>query len=137
MRLGTAVKMMPLHHSSKPASLAGSDHVHKALAFKNVDHHAIACFDTAIALGLSLVNLNGNFTQELHRRQIVLGEMSLHRFGHARFLHELNQAKLGGFVSIFSAGLRLRHHARTSLQNRCRTHLALRIEELRHPDFLS
>ena len=41
-----------------------------------------------------------HFAQELHRRQIVLAQMSLHRLGQPRFLHELNQADLRRVVSV-------------------------------------
>ena len=55
----------------------------------------------------------------------------------SRLLHELDQADLRRFVAVAGRSLVLSDHARAGLQHSRRANLALRIEQLRHADFLS
>jgi len=136
MRLRTTAKMMPLHHSLKPFPLADAHDVDESLAFEDLDQHSVANFHRAIPISRSL-NLQRHFAHELHRRKIVLRQVSPRRFGQPRLLHKLDQSNLGGFIAISGRRLVLRHHAGASLQHRDRTHVALRVKQLRHAHLLA
>src|SRR6185437_3610925 len=78
-----------------------------------------------------------NFLHELHRWQIMLGEVPLHRLGNPRTLHELDQSDLHGVVAVAGRALALRNYARSSLQHGNGTHLSALVKNLRHADFSS
>ena len=69
--------------------------------------------------------------------RLFFARVSLRRLGQPRLLHELDQADLRRLVSVFRGRLVLRDHARTSLQHGDRANIALRVKQLRHPDFLA
>ena len=78
--------MVALHHACKTAALADADDVDKALAFENIDQHALANFQAIgrVVLG-GFFDFNRNLADELHRREIVLGQVAAHRLGQLRF----------------------------------------------------
>src|ERR1700722_1279203 len=82
VRLWTTAKMMALHDALKPASLADSYDVDKALAIENFHQHTIAHFDRTVFDPFDRsFDPKRHFTHELHRRKIVLREMTLCRLG--------------------------------------------------------
>src|SRR5262249_23050093 len=89
-----------------------------------------------IAFFRGLVELERNFTEELHGREIIFAEVTAHRLGQALFFHELDQSNLRRLVAVLGGGLMLRDHAPTRLQYRRRADFTPRVEQLRHPDFL-
>src|SRR5438105_8253191 len=136
MRFGTAAKMMALDHTGKTPSLAGSNHVHKFFAFKDVNQHAVSWFGL-VAVPAGRINLDVNLAKKSHRRKVMLAKVSLHAFAQPRFLDELDQANLRRLVAVFGRGLTLSDHARAGLQDRRRADVTLVIEQLRHADFFS
>src|SRR6185437_14836338 len=127
---------MALHHTLEAFALAYADYVNEFLAMEDVDQHAVAGFYRAVPFR-TFFHFDGNFAHKLNRRQIVLAQVTLHGLRQARLFHELDQADLRGIVAVFGLRFVLRDHTGASLQHGRRTHIALRIEELRHPDFLS
>ena len=119
---------------ANPRPLLVRNHVHKLLAVENVDQHLVANLGAVLAVA---VDHDRHLAQEAHRRQVVLGEVSLHRLGQPRLLHELHQPDLGGIVAVLGDRLALGHDAGASLQHRDRVNITLVIEELRHADFLA
>src|SRR5262249_19250387 len=136
VRFWATAEMVTTDNARETASLAGSDYVDETLSFKDIDEHAVTNLHGAVGLGL-LFDLNRNLPEELHGRQIVLGKMSSHRLREAGIFHKLHKSKLRRLVSVARARFALSHYARTCLQHSCRTYFALRIEQLRHADFLS
>src|SRR5438067_5510993 len=132
--------MMPLDHARKAAPLAGPNHIHKFFALENINQHLVADLH-AVRSGLSFcggqVYFDVYLTQLLNWWQIVLAEMAGHGLIQARAFYELNQPDLRGLVAILIRSLALRDHAWPGLQHRDRTHVALVVEQLRHPDFLA
>ena len=133
---------MPPNHAGKAASLAGSHDVDKLFAFEDIDQDFVAHFHPiGRGFGLRFGAGGGDFDIDLahlpHRRQAVLAQVPTHRLVDARTLDELHQADLRRFVTIFSGGLALRHHARAGLQHRDRAHVAFAVEQLRHADFFA
>src|SRR5579872_2533685 len=116
--------MMALDHPLKSLAFAYADNIDKFFAVENVDQHPVAGLHSAVAFGFFLY-FDWNFADKFHRRNIVLAEMTLHRLGQARLFYEFHQANLRRIVAISSLRLVLRDHARTRLQDRRRTHIAL------------
>src|SRR5438309_2631400 len=137
VRFRATAEMMTLYDAREPASLANAHDVDKAVAFENIHQHALADLDAVRLSTLcgSFFNIDGDFTEELHRREIVLGKVTAHRLRESLFFDELHQSDLRRLVAVAGRSLVLRDHARTSLQHRRRTDLALRVKQLRHPDF--
>src|SRR5437868_2013 len=132
--------MMALDYARKTAPLAGSNHIHKFFALENINQHLVADLH-AVRSGFSFcrgqVYFDVHFPQLLYGWQIVLAEVAGHGLIQARSFYELNQPDLRGLVAILIRSLALRDHTWASLQHRNRTHVALVIEQLRHPDFLA
>src|SRR5215470_2466077 len=124
--------MMALDYALKAFAFAYADDVDKLLAIEDFDQDAIASLHVRVSVGF-----DRDFLDELHRRQIVFPEMPAHGLSQPRLFYEFDQSDLSGLVSVFGLGLRLRDHAGASLQHRRRTHVALRVEQLRHADFLA
>src|ERR1700683_2610143 len=111
MRLRTTAKMMALHHTLKSLALADANDVDKALAIEDLDQHAVANFDRPLFFALNRsFHPERHFAHELHRRKIVLRQMSLRRLGEPRLFYKLDQSNLGRLVSVFGGRLVLRHH---------------------------
>src|SRR5215469_8306697 len=128
--------MMSLDDAREPSALADAHDIHEALAVENIDEHTLADFQAVrlcVFAGLFFY-FQRNFTEELHRREIVLGKVPLHRLGEFLFFHELDQPDLGRFISVASGSFMLGSHARAGLQYGRRANLAPRIEQLRHAD---
>src|ERR1700723_2665772 len=134
VRLGTAAEVMPLHDALEAFSLAHAHDVDELFAFKNLHQHAVANLPRSLAVAIAL---KPHFAHELHRRKIILRQVSACRLGEPRLFHELDQANLSRFVSVLHRQLMLRHHTRTSLQHCHRAHVALRVKQLRHADLLA
>src|SRR5215813_3746515 len=130
---------MALHDTRETTSLAHTDDVHKAVAFEDVHEHALSDFEAVrfCTVAGTFFHFEGNFTEELHGREIVLGKVALHRLGQTLFLHELDQSDLRRLVAVTRRSFMLRNDARSGLQYGCRANLAPRIKQLRHADFLS
>src|SRR5579864_773018 len=124
--------MMALDHSLKSLAFADANYVYKLFTIEQLDQDTIAGLHRGIA-----ISLNWHFAHEFHRRQIVLAQVPTHRTRQPRLFHEFNQTNLSGIVSVFGLRFVLSDHAGARLQHGRRAHIALRIEELRHPDFLS
>src|ERR1035438_4130941 len=129
--------MMALDHALKAVPFARSNHVDKALALEYIDQDTVARLDHALGRFSRGVNFDSNLPHKSHRRQVVLGKVSAHRLGQLLFFYKLDQANLRRLVAVARLGLVLRNHARSRLQHGRRPHIALRIEELRHADFLA
>src|SRR5271156_6483968 len=128
---------MALPDTLKAVALAYADDIDKALAFENIDEDAVARLDHTLGGLTWSVHFDANFAHKSHRGEVVLGEVSAHGFRQLLFFHKFDEADLGRLVSVFGLGLVLRNHTRPCLQHRRRPHIALRIEELRHADFLT
>src|SRR5581483_5623057 len=104
----TAREMMTLYDARESAALADADHVHKAFALENIDQHAIADFRRFVLVGFSS-NFERHFAHKLHRRQVMLLEVTRLRFGQAVFLNELDKPDLRRIVAVLAGVLALRH----------------------------
>src|SRR6185312_13472253 len=149
----TAAEMMAPHDAGKTASLADTDHVNVAFAVENIHQHLVADLHRAVAACRRAVAafsrlfrrcrcsfrsaFHRDFAHKFHWRQVVLGEMTLHRLADVLALDELHQPDLRSFVSIFVRALELRDYARPRLQNRDRVDFTPVIEDLRHADFFT
>src|SRR5215510_14095891 len=122
--------MMALDHALKTFAFTHANYVNKFFAVEHFYQYAVACFHRRIT-----INFDRDFLNELHWRQIVLRQVSAHRLRQPRLFHEFYEANLCGFIAVFSLGLCLRDHAWPRLQHGRRTHLTVRVEELRHADF--
>ena len=122
--------MMTLYDAREPAPLANAHDVDKAVAFENIHQHALADLDAVRLSTLcgSFFNIDGDFTEELHRREIVLGKVTAHRLRESLFFDELHQSDLRRLVAVAGRSLVLRNHAGTGLQHCRRTDLALRVK---------
>src|SRR5258706_6553296 len=127
---------MPLDYALEALALADSHDVDKLLALKNLDQHPVANLHRDVTVR-SAVGFKRHFAHELHWRKIVLRQMSARRLSQPRLFHKLHQADLGRLVTVSRRRLVLRNYARTSLQHRDRTHIALRVKQLRHADLLA
>src|SRR5579859_1183142 len=147
----TAAKMVPPDDTGKTAPLADADYIHIFLGVEDIHQNLIAHLGSAAIAGFTLRSFfrrlrcgfsrrifHGNLTYELHRRQVVLGKVTLHRHSHVlAFYRQLHQADLGSFVAVLRGPLKLRNHAWPSLQHRDRVNLTLVVKELRHADFFT
>src|SRR5437660_6008347 len=122
--------MMALDYALKAFALTHADDIYKSLAIENFYQHAISRLHCGVAVGL-----DWDLADKFHRRNIVLRQVSAHGLSHPRLFYEFNQTDLSGIVSVFGLRLVLGDHAWPSLQHRRRTHIALRVEQLRHADF--
>src|ERR1017187_3786259 len=136
VRLRTAGEMMPLNDTLEAFALAHSHDVDKLFAFEYLDQHPVADLHRDLAIG-GAIGFEPHFAHELYRRKIVLGQMSARRLGQPRLLHKFDQTNLSRFVTVLHRQLVLGHYARTSLQHCNRTHVALRVKQLRHADLLA
>src|SRR3954468_15942064 len=105
MSAGAAAELVALDHAGEAASLAGAGDVDELLILEDVDQNFVADFGAVRFRGgffrlLARFGFYTDFADELHRRQIVLAEVTLHRAGQTRFLHEFDQSDLRGFVSV-------------------------------------
>src|SRR5262249_30700982 len=154
-----AAEMMTPYHTGKSSAFAHAGDIDIALAIEDVDQNLGSNFQFARAVarcGFSLpfgrllrgcfrlfaaLTVCGyfqrNLADELHRWQIMLGKMSLHRLADVLTLHELDQPDLRGFVTFFRSALELRDHARPGLKHRNRMHIALVVIDLGHADFFT
>src|SRR5271156_1045884 len=98
VRFGTTAKVMPLYNALETFSLADSHDVDKLFALKNIDQHAVAGLHSSVACAIAFER---HLAHELHRRKIVLRQVSLRRLRQLRLLYELHQTNLGRFVAIF------------------------------------
>ena len=135
---GSAAEVVPANYAREATPLAGAQNVNELFVIEQVDQHLVPDLH-AIASGL-LASRNGSvdndrhLPQKLHRRQVVLRQMTFHGLRQPRFLDELDQPELGRFIAVARGRLQLRHDARTGLQYGHGTNLALAVEQLGHPD---
>src|SRR3954447_4188934 len=98
---GAAAEFVPLDYAGEAASLAGAGDIDELFVLEDVDQNFVADFGAVRFRSGFLILLAGfgfdrDFADELHRRQIVLAEVTLHRACEPRFLHELDQTDLCG-----------------------------------------
>src|SRR5437868_3289156 len=148
VRLRSTTEVMTTNNACKSTALARPGNIHKLLVLENIDQNFVTDLDLAVRLRLRILALrlllarflksgDGDFLHELHRRKVVLAEVSLHRLGNALALYEFDETNLDRIVPVTRSILPLRDHARAGLQNRDGPNLALVIEELGHADFFS
>src|SRR5215472_5931920 len=101
MRLRTTTEMMPLHDALKALAFADTDDVDKLLAVEYLNQHAISNFDRTVAISRTCaVSLKRNLAQELHRREVVFGQVPALGLRKSRLLHKLDESNLRRLVSI-------------------------------------
>src|SRR4051812_32540950 len=105
--------MVTLHDASESATLADARNVDELFAIEDVDQNAIANFGSiAIAVSSSCGDLDGNFSHKLHRRKIVLRQMSAFRLVELGLFHKLDQTDLSRVVSVLRRRLAAGHDTR-------------------------
>src|ERR1700745_400974 len=138
VRFRTTAEMMPFYNALKALAFADSNDVDELFSIENLNQDPIANLHRTVAVGRTCcVHFKRNLTKELHRREVVLGEVSALRLREARLLYEFDKSDLRRLVSILHSGLMLRHHARAGLKYCDRANVALRVKQLRHPAFLA
>src|SRR5262249_22724262 len=137
-----AAEVMTPYHTGKSPAFAHAGDIDVALAIEDVDQNLASNFQFARAVaacGFSLAlwrlvrgccrlfvgltvcgYFQSHFADKLHRRQIMLGKMSLHGLADVLTFHELHQPDLRGFVTVLWRALELRDRARPGLKHRNR-----------------
>src|SRR5437660_1122068 len=111
VRLGTTTEVMASYYAGEPPPFARAGNIDELVVLKDIDQHLVTDLDLAVRLSCRILTCclflscldrsrHCHFAHELHRRKLVLTEMSLHRLRDAATLDELDESHLHCIVPI-------------------------------------